>query len=165
MSAPAMPGIVVRVRVLLLLLTVLLIPAVIAFSYLIAEDPALSDSDPESQMSFLGYTIAYIVLSIPLAALPPILSRSIGRGRSWARITAIVVLMLQGLFCSCFGLGAPLQITDGQDPALSTAYVFVGVVSFFFAVISIAVAIMLLMPKSNAFFRGMEQWRLATGAR
>ena len=154
-----------RVQVLLLLLTVLLIPAVIIFSYLIAEDPTLSESDPENQLSFVGYTIVYLLCSIPLAAGPPVLSRFIGRGRNWARVTAVVVLMMQGLFCSCFGLGAPLQISDAQDPALSGGYVAVGVLSFAFAVVSIAAAIMLLMPKSNAFFRSMEQWRLATGTR
>jgi hypothetical protein len=156
---------VLRVQVLLLLLTVLLVPTVIIFSYLVAEDPSLTDSDADSQLSFVGYTVVYLLCSIPLAALPPLLSRFIGRGRNWARTTAVVILMLQGFFCSCFGLGAPLQISELQDPALSGGYVGVGVLSFAFAVVSFVAAIMLLMPKSNTYFRGMEQWRLATGNR
>jgi hypothetical protein len=160
---PIAPRAVSRVRVLFLVLTVLLVPGVILMSYAISVDP--SPSTTGTRYSFVEYTISYLVLSIPLEVLLVVLSRLVGRGRNGARVTALVVLLSLGLFCSCFGFLAPIAEFDPSKTGLTLTYVFLGLSWFAFGAIAVVVSVMLLQPQSNRYFREMTQWLASTRRR
>ena len=146
------PRIVPRVRLLMLILTILAIPnAALWVSVAVAES---SDSlrDP---FTWVAAIAVFLLLSVPLAVVPTVLSAQIGRGRSWARVTAIVVLTTQGLLCGLFGTAFPIGVATGvQRGTTSTVLnVSLGLSLSLIGLVSLIVAVMLLLPRAGQYFR------------
>ena len=164
-NAPAMPRILRRGQVLLLLLTVLMFSNAVLFAIAMSADPVVRDDGTVSDTPFVVNAIGILIILTPLAIVPTVLSRLIGRGRNWARIAATVVLLIQGVLCSCFGLGPFALIADAPNASGVVAYIGLGLMTLAYGLISLWVSVLLLRPNSLAYFRAIDQWRRAGGAK
>jgi hypothetical protein len=150
------PRIVVRVRLLLLVLTALAIPnaGVWVFAAVARDETADSLRDP---VTWIALVIAFLILSVPFAVVPTVLSVFIGRGRSVARVTAVVLLTSQGLCRGLIGAAFPAGVAVGAESGSgsTTLDLTLGGSLLVVALISVIAAIMLVLPSSNAYFRAM----------
>jgi hypothetical protein len=161
---PPIPRSIARVRLLLLALTILMIPNVALWMYSSILSGAYTSEEFNDPMTYVGIVGAMIILVVPLATIPTVLSWQIGRGRNWARIVATVFFAMVGPFCSCFGLFLPFSSVASAEGSVSTSPVMdaaLGVFSLALGVISILVVVNVFLPPSNQFFRAMAQWRTA----
>ena len=154
---PAPPRIVLVVRILLLALTVLAVPnaGLWIFAAVVRDETPDSLRDP---VTWIALVIAFLILSVPFAVVPTVLSAFIGRGRSVARVTAVVLLTSQGLCCGLIGAAFPAGVAVGAEPGSGSATLdlILGGSLLMVALISVIAAIMLVLPSSNAYFRAME---------
>jgi hypothetical protein len=169
-GAPRIPRSLVRARLLLLVLSVLTALSVVLVFYASAiEEP----SDPADQTSFAvtvaAEAVAILIVATPLSLVPMVLSILIGRGRNWARITSIVVLLTQAVFCTCFGSIIPfLPATTGPGGSGEKAVLgdsILGVLGVLIGAASVVVSILLLTKDSRGYFQAMAQWRKVAPAR
>lgn len=158
-TQPDAPAALQRARLLLVALSVLMVPVVIAMSYALSKTPPSGDSRSGTSLGFGAYAIVYVILSIPIVVLLAWLSHKIASGRNWARITTVVVLLALGSFCSCFGAVTPFAGYDADLPDLSAAFVVFGVLSFLFGLLGIITSVILLRNPLAAYFRDMSRWR------
>jgi hypothetical protein len=147
---------VLGVRLLLLVLTVLAIPnaGLWIFAAVARDETPDSLRDP---VTWIALVIAFLILSMPFAVVPTVLSVFIGRGRSVARVTAVVLLTSQGLCCGLIGAAFPAGVAVGAESGSgsTTLDLILGGSLLVVALISVIAAIMLVLPSSNAYFRAM----------
>jgi hypothetical protein len=162
-AAPPVPPMVARIRLLLLAITILMIPNVALWLYSsILTGPFAEDGSFQEPAFYIALVLTMLIVTIPLATIPTLLSWQVGRGRNWARIVAIVLFGLEGPFCSCFGAVLPFTSLASESATSSPVMdAGLGIFSFVIGALSTAVAIMLFLPPVNRFFREMAQWRRA----
>jgi hypothetical protein len=150
-AAVAVPPIVSRIRLLLLILTLLSIPAAALWVSVAVSESSQPLQDP---VTWIAAIVLFLLLSVPLAVMPTVLSAFIGRGRAWARITAIFVLTTEGLSCGPFGFGFPIGVATGvQRGTTSTLLnVSLGLSVGLIGTVSLVVAFMLLLPRTGKYF-------------
>jgi hypothetical protein len=164
--APETPRSVARIRLLLLAISILMIPNVALWMYTSILTGNFSDQSFSDPTTYLAIAVAMLILIIPLGTVPTVLSWQIGRGRNWARIASVVVFVLIGPFCSCFGVFLPFS-RFGVDGSVSTSPLMdagLGIFSLALGAASIAVVAHLFLPTANQYFRAMAQWRQAKAA-
>jgi hypothetical protein len=161
---PRIPRAILRARLLLLVLSVftaLSVALVFYASQVEIADPSAQDL-PVVENVLFG-TIAVLIVATPLSLIPTTLSILIGRGQNWARITAVVILFTQALFCSCFGAFIPfLPAGTGPNDTGEKAVVgdaILGLLGVLIGVASVAAAIFLLSKEAGGYFRAMAEWR------
>ena len=151
---PPLPSTLHQAQLLLVVMTALMVPLAIAMGFA-ASDPAYSDDPLSDQSSLLGATIlAAVILTIPFAVLPPILSRRLARGRAGARTAALVLLPLLVLACGCGGgIGSFGEVGDGTVTGTGAAStVAFGVLSLAIGVVAAGVFALVIRPQSTAYF-------------
>lgn len=156
-AQPVTPKTIRWVRVLILAITVLMIPN--ASFYVIGSITAGDQAqDPFAGLAEWLATICTILLiAVPLVATPTVLSIQIGRGRNWARFVTVVIFSGVGLFCGCFGAFFPfLEFRPDTEPS-PVAKAGIAVFTVVISALLLAVAILLIRPEANAFFRAHKQ--------
>jgi hypothetical protein len=160
---PPVPPAILRVRLLLLALSVFTAVAVALVLY--ASQVEIADS-PGTESSLAITVVAevtlFFIVATPLSLAPMTMSILIGRGRNWARVTSVVVLFMQAVFCSCLGAFIPFLPASGPDSTGEKAVVgdaVLGVLGVLIGVASLFAAILLLRKESAAYFRAMSEWR------
>jgi hypothetical protein len=146
------PRAITQVRVLLLILTVLAIPTSALWVSAAVAGSSDSLSDP---FTWAAAVVVFLVLSIPLAVAPTVLSVYIGRGRAWARGTAIAVLAPQGLCCTVYGLAFPIGVAVDVAKGTTSGVlnVSLGLSLAVLGIVALAAVVILLMPSTSDYFR------------
>jgi hypothetical protein len=163
---PPVPGSVLRARICLLLLSLLAAVTVALVIYVsqveVASEPG---SETSASMNVVGAAILILIVATPLSLIPMVMSLLIGRGQNWARVTSIVILFFQALFCSCFGAFIPFSPAySGSNATGERAVVgdvLLGITGILIGVTSVVGAILLLSRSTQQYFRAMDQWRAA----
>jgi hypothetical protein len=166
---PPIPPSVVRARICLLLLSLLAAVTVALVIYVsqveVASDPG---SETSLGMTVVAAAILILIVATPLSLAPMVMSLLIGRGQNWARVTSIVILFFQALFCSCFGAFIPFSPAYSGSNATGERAVVgdvaLGVTGILIGVASVVAAIQLLSRPTVQYFRMMDQWRAARPA-
>ena len=114
--------------------------------------------DVHKPVTWIAAIIAFLLLSVPFAVVPTVLSVFIGRGRSVARVTAVVRLTSQGLCCGLVGAAFPAGVAVGAESGSGSVTLdfILGGSLLVISLPSVIAAIMLVLPSSNAHFRAME---------
>jgi hypothetical protein len=166
---PPVPRSVVWARVCLLLLS-LLAAVTVALVIYVSQVEVASDSGSETSlgMTVVAAAVLILIVATPLSLAPMVMSLLIGRGQNWARVTSIVVLFTQALFCSCFGAFIPFSPAYSGSNATGERAVVgdvaLGVTGILIGVASVVAAIQLLSRPTVEYFRMMDQWRAARPA-
>jgi hypothetical protein len=159
---PPIPGSVVRARICLLLLS-LLAAVTVALVIYVSQVEVASDTETSLPMTVVAAAVLILIVATPLSLVPMVMSLLIGRGQNWARVTSIVVLFFQALFCSCFGAFIPFSgAYSGSNATGEHAVVgdiLLGVTGILIGVTSVVAAIQLLSRPTVEYFRAMQQWR------
>jgi hypothetical protein len=163
---PPIPPSVIRARLCLVLLSVLVAVTVALVIYVsqveVASEPG---SETSPAMGVVAAAVLILIVATPLSLVPMVMSILIGRGQSWARVTSIVVLFIQAVFCSCFGAFIPFSPAYSGSNATGERAVVgdiaLGVTGILMGVTSVIAAILLLSRPTIEYFRAMEQWRAA----
>jgi hypothetical protein len=110
-------------------------------------------------VTWIAAIIAFLVLTVPFAVVPTVLSVFIGRGNSWARVTGVVLLTSQGLCCGLVGVAFPAGVAAGAESGSGsiTLDLILGGSLVVVSLLSVVAAIMLVVPPTNAYFRAMER--------
>jgi hypothetical protein len=163
---PPIPRSVVRARICLLVLSLLAAVTVALVIYVsqveVASEPGSETSYP---MTVVAAAVLILIVATPLSLVPMVMSLLIGRGQNWARVTSIVILFMQALFCSCFGAFIPFSPAYSGSNATGERAVVgditLGVTGILIGVTSVVAAIQLLSRPTLQYFRAMDQWRAA----
>ena len=165
-AQPRPPKSIARVRLTLLAITILMIPNVALWMYSSILGGAYTNEEFNDPMTYVGIVGAMIIIVVPLATIPTVLSWQIGRGRNWARIVTTVLFVMVGPFCSCFGVFLPFS-SLGSEGSVSSSPLMdtgLGIFSLALGVAAVVVVVNLFLPTANRFFRDMAQWRAARAA-
>jgi len=164
---PRTPGIIVRVRLLLVVLSILTAVSVALLFYVSQVEYGADTTDESTAaVSFVAFAAAFLIFATPLSLIPVLLSVFIGRGRNWARISAVVLLLTQAVSCSCLGAFLPFlpasTAPDATGEKSLAGNIGLGVLGIAIAVVSVVASVMLLKSDSRAYFRSMAMWRAAS---
>jgi hypothetical protein len=144
-------------------MAILMIPTVAFYAYGSVTAGTNERGSAHTDPSYWMATAVMVLMTgIPLAAIPTAGFKLIGQGRNWARVTLAVLLGAEGILCGCYGAIFPsLPFSSETRPSSPLVLYGIAVSTVVMALISIAVAVILFLPQSNAYFRAAAIYRAA----